>query len=155
MFQFLEINIKSHPRYSRTQLVSFNEIQSQSAGKGAVRKPFVGTKNGDYTTNTSELLDELWQYLVTEAEVLLMPARFFLVERPGVDQTDRLNFFRGTVGRPSISTLQSVSLTRFRSLRATWPILTQLSNPSERGSSRGSRGVRQLAFGLSRVVGLR
>ncbi|RSH87373.1 Aromatic/aminoadipate aminotransferase 1 [Saitozyma podzolica] len=96
MFQFLDINIKSHPRYSRTQIVSVNEIQSQTAGKLATRKPFVGTVNGDYTTNTSELMDELWQYLIDEAEVLLMPARLFLVERPGVDQTDRLNFFRAT-----------------------------------------------------------
>lgn len=101
MFQFLDINIKSHPRYSRTQIVSVNEIQSQTAGKVATRKPFVGTENGDYTTNTSELMDELWQYLIDEADVLLMPARLFLVERPGVDQTDRLNFFRATVSRQS------------------------------------------------------
>ncbi|KAK4689309.1 hypothetical protein P7C73_g797, partial [Tremellales sp. Uapishka_1] len=92
MFQFLDINIKSHPRYSRTRLVSPNNLPD----KVATRKQFIGTENGGFTTNTSDLMDELWQYLVDEAEVLLMPARLFLVERPGVDQTDRVNFFRAT-----------------------------------------------------------
>jgi aromatic amino acid aminotransferase I len=123
MFQFLDINIKSHPRYSRTQIVSVNEIQSQTAGKLATRKPFVGTVNGDYTTNTSELMDELWQYLIDEAEVLLMPARLFLVERPGVDQTDRLNFFRATVSRQSPWTMMWLTL---RSLPVTCRTSTQL-----------------------------
>ena len=95
MFQFLEISINSHPRYSRTQIDSTNEVAPES--KLASRKKFVGTQSGDYTTNTAELIDELWQSLVDEAGVLLMPAFIFLVERPGVDQTDKLNHFRATV----------------------------------------------------------
>lgn len=92
MFQFLNINIQCHPRYNRTQVVFLPEIALQTA-------PFVGTEHGTYTTNTSELMDELWQFLIDESQVLLMPARFFLVEKPGVDQTDRLNFFRATVSK--------------------------------------------------------
>lgn len=94
MFQFLQINIQSHPRYTCTRIVALPEIASHTASR-----PFVGVEHGEYTTNTGELMDELWQFLVNESQVLLMPARFFLVERPGVDQTDRLNFFRATVSR--------------------------------------------------------
>jgi aromatic amino acid aminotransferase I len=69
MFQWLRIAIDSHPRF---------------------------VKAHDGTTNTRDLMDELSEALI-DANVLLMPARLFQVPIPGVDQAERLNFFRATV----------------------------------------------------------
>ncbi len=97
MFQFVEINVKSHPQYKHTQILPSKKSALSTNGSIIDRKSFTGTSSREYTTNTEQLMDDLWQSLVDEAEVLLMPASIFLVERPGVDQTDRLNFFRATV----------------------------------------------------------
>ncbi|KAL7424089.1 hypothetical protein Q5752_001674 [Cryptotrichosporon argae] len=102
MFQWLRISVDKHARYTRTPLVP-----AQSAGSLDVVAATVDTvvaESGpegaqdetEYTTNTSELIDELWEYLVHEGNVLLMPARLFQVPKPGVDQTEGLNYFRAT-----------------------------------------------------------
>lgn len=70
MFQWLKVNVDKHPRYD-------------PAG----------------VTNTGALMDELFEYLIKEGNVLLMPARLFQVPVPGVDSSDRANFFRATVSR--------------------------------------------------------
>lgn len=110
MFQFLEVAISTHPRFARTPLPSETDAVAvpldltSEPRLGAETNPEVpglGKKSAgevEYTTNTGELMDELWKYCIDEGGVLLMPAKLFQVVKPGVDQTHRLNFFRATVG---------------------------------------------------------
>ena len=76
-----------------------------------LRAPDVSEETLNITSNTRELMDELWTFLVQSHSVLVMPAKLFQVEKPGVDQTKRLNFFRATV---------SVDSGRRRRQRLTW-----------------------------------
>lgn len=103
MFQWLRIEVSKHPRYTRTSLqTGAAELKIDSAPSEAGDVPGLHPKQSEtesdeaYTTNTLELIDELWKFLLDEYDVLVMPARLFQVEKPGVDQTDRLNYFRAT-----------------------------------------------------------
>jgi aromatic amino acid aminotransferase I len=103
MFQWLRIEVSKHPRFVRTPLqTGAAELKIDSTPHEAEVVPGLHPKRSEsdgeeaYTTNTSELIDELWRFLLDEHNVLVMPARLFQVEKPGVDQTDRLNYFRAT-----------------------------------------------------------
>lgn len=103
MFQWLRIEVSKHPRYARTPIqTGAAELKIDSTPEEAEVVPGLHPKRSEgesaevYTTNTSELIDELWRYLLDEHDVLVMPAKLFQVEKPGVDQTDRLNYFRAT-----------------------------------------------------------
>ncbi|GFZ49099.1 hypothetical protein JCM24511_06849 [Saitozyma sp. JCM 24511] len=108
MFQFLEVAISTHPRFARTPLPSETDAvavpldltsEPRLGAEANPEVPGLGKKSAgevEYTTNTGELMDELWKYCIDEGGVLLMPAKLFQVVKPGVDQTHRLNFFRAT-----------------------------------------------------------
>lgn len=103
MFQWLRIEVSKHPRYTRTPLQTGTaELKIDSTPNEAEVVPGLHPKQSEsegddaYTTNTGELIDELWRFLLDEHNVLVMPAKLFQVEKPGVDQTDRLNYFRAT-----------------------------------------------------------
>jgi len=103
MFQWLEVDIPSHPRYKKTPISDGNSGPVDLTADTASEEPSVApglvpkSSTVEHTTNTGELMDELWSYLVEEGGVLLMPAKIFQVAKPGVDQTSRLNYFRATV----------------------------------------------------------
>jgi hypothetical protein len=99
MFQFLEVAISRHPRFTRTPLAPMPDLTADTITDEQFEVTGLGKRTVSYSTNTGELMDELWQYCVEEGNVLLMPAKLFQVAKPGVDQTDRLNFFRATVGK--------------------------------------------------------
>ncbi|KAK8846884.1 hypothetical protein IAR55_005974 [Kwoniella newhampshirensis] len=104
MFQWLKVDLTSHLRYIRTpiQTPAPVDLTSDTVGQEPVIPPGLQVKvpgNGGgtrYTTNTAELMDELWNYLVQEGGVLVLPAKSFLVPKPGADQTEGFNFFRAT-----------------------------------------------------------
>ena len=103
MFQWLRIEVPKHPRYTRTPLLTgAAELKIDGTPDEAEVVPGLHPKTSEaeseqaYTTNTAELIDELWKFLLEEYDVLVMPAKLFQVEKPGVDQTDRLNYFRAT-----------------------------------------------------------
>ncbi|ORY25323.1 pyridoxal phosphate-dependent transferase [Naematelia encephala] len=106
MFQWINVSISHHPRFRRTPLsqpvgdLTLNTSAESGDIPGLVKKSN-GNANGNgvsgpTTSNTGELMDELWQFLVEESNVLLMPAKIFMVEKAGEDRTERLNFFRAT-----------------------------------------------------------
>jgi len=84
MFQWIEVNISSHPRFKRTL--------DSSIAQEAITAP-----SSAYTTNIMELMDELWWYIVEHGNILLVPAKAFQVGNPRIDQSSRLNFFRASV----------------------------------------------------------
>ena len=104
MMQWVEIGICQHSRYKSTSTIDATTTISNSstilANLPAQNGPD-GTNgtNGtrETTTNTVELMDELWNYLVEEYHVVLIPAKHFLVDKPGEDQSHRVNCFRTTV----------------------------------------------------------
>ncbi|WOO77834.1 L-tyrosine:2-oxoglutarate aminotransferase atrD [Vanrija pseudolonga] len=72
MFQWLEVAIEKHPRFERTVV------------------------DGVEKTNTQELTDELWNFILEQGNVLVMPARLFQVVAPNGDESARSNKFRAT-----------------------------------------------------------
>ncbi|WVQ95770.1 hypothetical protein IAU59_002869 [Kwoniella sp. CBS 9459] len=103
MFQWLKVNVAAHPRYKRLPLANASEsairLGLDTVGDEPSVPPGLEVKQNDeaaFTSNTSELVDELWNYLIEQGGVVLLPAKVFGVDKPGVDQYDDLNFFRAT-----------------------------------------------------------
>ncbi|WWD22194.1 hypothetical protein CI109_106685 [Kwoniella shandongensis] len=102
MFQWLKVEVTKHPRFRRTPLpigggpvdLGSDTVENDTT----VTPPGLETKteSTEYTTNTSELVDELWSFLLEQHTVLVLPAKAFLVSKPGVDRSADLNFFRAT-----------------------------------------------------------
>ncbi|OCF33567.1 hypothetical protein I316_04639 [Kwoniella heveanensis BCC8398] len=103
MFQWLKVNVTAHPRYKRLPVATASEsairLGLDTVGDEPSIPPGLEVKQNDdaaYTSNTGELIDELWNYLIEQGGVVLLPAKVFSVNKPGVDQSDDLNFFRAT-----------------------------------------------------------
>ncbi|WRT70459.1 uncharacterized protein IL334_007457 [Kwoniella shivajii] len=104
MFQWLRVDLSSHPRYNRRLIGSSAETAASlaldTAGQEPVIPPGLAVKTSNtsavYSSNTGELMDELWTHLLEQGNVVLLPAKAFLVEKDGVDSSDRLNYFRAT-----------------------------------------------------------
>ncbi|WVF68081.1 hypothetical protein IAT40_002844 [Kwoniella sp. CBS 6097] len=103
MFQWLKVNVAAHPRYRRSPVANVSEsairLGLDTVGDEPSIPPGLEIKHNDdsaFTSNTEELIDELWNYLIEQGGVVLLPAKVFSVDKPGVDQSDDLNFFRAT-----------------------------------------------------------
>ncbi|KAK4688974.1 hypothetical protein P7C73_g1142, partial [Tremellales sp. Uapishka_1] len=94
MFQWIAIDVASHPQFRKTLVNS--GVDSVHIEPTEVAGLIPKSSDNEYTNNTGELIDDLWNYLIHHADVLLMPAKLFQVPKPGVDESDRLNFFRAT-----------------------------------------------------------
>ncbi|WVR08403.1 hypothetical protein IAU60_005458 [Kwoniella sp. DSM 27419] len=108
MFQWLKVDVSSHPRYRSAPNQEVNpeaeaiSLALDTVGAEPVVPLGLATKQGvdpaaeTSASNAGELMDELWHYLINEGGVVLLPAKVFIVEKPGVDQPNNLNFFRAT-----------------------------------------------------------
>ncbi|KAK6906722.1 hypothetical protein I203_100709 [Kwoniella mangroviensis CBS 8507] len=104
MFQWLRVDLTSHPRYRKNPINSPAEtavnLALDTVGKEPEVPPGLELKStnepAQYTSNAGELMDELWNHLVEHGKVVLLPAKVFIVEKEGVDQSEDLNFFRAT-----------------------------------------------------------
>lgn len=99
MFQWIKVEICKHPRYRKTPIdLGVTELTVDNRPNDTVDIAGLnGKTKAKHTTNTRELVDELWSFLIEEWEVLVLPARLFKVDKPDVDDSERLNFFRATV----------------------------------------------------------
>lgn len=116
MFQWIKVEISKHPRYKRSPIdIGVAELKIDSTPEEATHDVagLNGKREGRYTTNTKELVDELWTFLIEEHDVLVLPAKLFKVDKPDVDDSERLNFFRATV-----STQHHSGVTE----ELTWPV---------------------------------
>nr|XP_018259932.1 uncharacterized protein I303_08004 [Kwoniella dejecticola CBS 10117]OBR82090.1 hypothetical protein I303_08004 [Kwoniella dejecticola CBS 10117] len=105
MFQWLRVEVASHPRYRKTVIGNSADAAVNLALDTVGQEPEVppglelkqsAKEEQRYTTNTGELMDELWNHLIENGQVVLLPAKVFHTETPGIDSSDRLNFFRAT-----------------------------------------------------------
>nr|XP_019008024.1 uncharacterized protein I206_07192 [Kwoniella pini CBS 10737]OCF46805.1 hypothetical protein I206_07192 [Kwoniella pini CBS 10737] len=105
MFQWLKVEVSSHPRYRKTLIGNSADAAVNLALDTAGQEPEVAPglrlrqnikAEEKYSTNTGELIDELWNHLIEHGKVVLLPAKVFHTETPDVDSSDRLNFFRAT-----------------------------------------------------------
>nr|XP_019051283.1 hypothetical protein I302_01732 [Kwoniella bestiolae CBS 10118]OCF30213.1 hypothetical protein I302_01732 [Kwoniella bestiolae CBS 10118] len=104
MFQWLRVDLTSHPRYRKTIIGNPSDAavnlaldtvgQEKEVAPGL--EPKHTTEPNQYTSNTGELIDELWNHLIEHGKVVLLPAKVFIVGKDGVDQSEDLNFFRAT-----------------------------------------------------------
>ncbi|WWC88356.1 uncharacterized protein L201_003266 [Kwoniella dendrophila CBS 6074] len=106
MFQWLRVDVTSHPRYRKTLIGNSSDAainlaldtvgQEPEIAPGLELKSSSKSSEQEYTSNTGELIDELFNHLIEYGKVVVLPAKVFIVEKPGVDQSEDLNFFRAT-----------------------------------------------------------